>query len=257
MTTATKFLAVIAQAACLVAASQSFAQTGAGGKAAVTKPAPPAKASPAGKASARAEPAAQALPPAGPELPRSPAELEIAQRVYSGRIACELGAFMTVTPDPAAPGYFTVELQRYRFRMAPVESRTGAIRLEDPRSGAVLIQLANKSMLMNQKLGQRLTDECMSPEQLAVADALKKNPMPSILDPLPAKPGETPSAATVAVPVTVPQVGVTTTVTLTSTATVSISGATTTIPTAATATVAPAAGTSIAPSPAPAASAPR
>lgn len=252
MATAMKFLAVTAQAVCLVAASQAFAQTAATGKAA--RATAPAKAG-AGKAAARTpEPPAA---PAGPELPRSAAELEIAQRVYSGRIACELGAFMTVTPDPQKPGYFTVELARWRFRMAPVESKTGAIRLEDPANGAVLIQLANKSMLMNQKLGQRLTDECMSPEQLAVADALKKNPMPSILDPLPAKPGEAAPVATVAVPVSVPQVGATTTLTLTSTATVSISGTTATIPTAATATVTPPAGTTVAPPAAPAASAPR
>ena len=44
------------------------------------------------------------------------------------------------------------------------------------------IQIANKSMLMNQKLGQRLADECMSPEQAIVADSLRKNPIPSLLD---------------------------------------------------------------------------
>ena len=40
-----------------------------------------------------------------------------------------------------------------RFRMHPVESRTGAIRLEDPRAGAMWLQLGNKSMLMSQKHG--------------------------------------------------------------------------------------------------------
>jgi hypothetical protein len=69
--------------------------------------------------------------------------------------------------------------------MHPVESRTGAIRLEDPKGGAMWLQLGNKSMLMSQKLGQRLADECMSPAQLTMAEALKKNPMPSLLEPLP------------------------------------------------------------------------
>ncbi|MGH8848605.1 MAG: hypothetical protein ACREXQ_15380, partial [Polaromonas sp.] len=49
-------------------------------------------------------------------------------------------------------------------------------------AGAVWLQLANKSMLMNQKLGIRLADECMSPSQLAVAEALKLNPPASVLD---------------------------------------------------------------------------
>ena len=37
-------------------------------------------------------------------------------------------------------------------------------------------------MLMNQKLGQRMADECMSPQQVVVAEAIKKNPPQSLLD---------------------------------------------------------------------------
>ena len=59
---------------------------------------------------------------------------------------------------------------------------TGAVRLEDQHAGAVWIQIANKSMLMNQKLGQRMADECMSPQQFTVAEGFKKNPPPSLLD---------------------------------------------------------------------------
>jgi hypothetical protein len=45
--------------------------------------------------------------------------------------------------------------------------------------------LGNKSMLMSQKLGQRLADECQSPQQVTFADELKRNPRPSILEPAP------------------------------------------------------------------------
>ena len=38
------------------------------------------------------------------------------------------------------------------------------------------LQLGNKSMLMSQKLGQRLADECQSPDQVTFAEDLKKNP---------------------------------------------------------------------------------
>ena len=66
--------------------------------------------------------------------------------------------------------------------MHPVESRTGAIRLEDPRAGAMWLQLGNKSMLMSQKQGLRLADECQAAEQMAFAEDMKKNPPKSLFD---------------------------------------------------------------------------
>lgn len=66
--------------------------------------------------------------------------------------------------------------------MIPVATTTGAVRLEDTKAGAVWLQIANKSMLMNQKLGQRMADECMSPEQYVVAEAIKKAPPQSVFD---------------------------------------------------------------------------
>lgn len=115
----------------------------------------------------------------------SPAELDIAQRVHVGHIACELGAYVNVQADPAAPGHFNIEGKGFKYRMAPVVTSTGAVRLEDAKGGAVWLQIANKSMLMNQKIGQRLADECMSSEQVMVAEAFKRNPPPSVLDRLP------------------------------------------------------------------------
>lgn len=112
-------------------------------------------------------------------------DMETAARVYVGVIPCELGAAVTVTADANHPGFFAVQTKGGKFRMHPVESRTGAIRLEDPRAGAMWLQLGNKSMLMSQKLGQRLADECMSPAQITFADEMKKNPPASILEALP------------------------------------------------------------------------
>jgi len=66
--------------------------------------------------------------------------------------------------------------------VAPEETTTGAIRLEDKAAGIVWLQLANKSMLMSQKLGRRLADECRSPLQVQVAQAMLVNPPASILD---------------------------------------------------------------------------
>jgi hypothetical protein len=116
----------------------------------------------------------------------SPEELAIAQKVLTGRIACELGAFVNVTADAATPGRFVIEGKGFKYQMTPVVTSTGTVRLEDAKGGAVWLQIANKSMLMNQKLGQRLADECMSSEQTLVAEAIKKNPPPSVFEPLPA-----------------------------------------------------------------------
>lgn len=119
-----------------------------------------------------------------PNIKLSEADLEVAKKVYVGEIPCELGATVKVTPMKRE-GMFSVMTKGHHFRMHPVESRTGAIRLEDRKGGAMWLQLGNKSMLMSQKLGQRLADECQSPAQVTYADALKKNPLPSILEPLP------------------------------------------------------------------------
>ena len=116
----------------------------------------------------------------------SPESMDIAQRVHVGKLPCELGTTVHVAHDASAPGYFHVNSQGqgrgFRYRMKPVSTTTGAIRLEDAKAGAVWLQLANKSMLMNSKLGQRMADECQSPAQMAVAEAMKLAPPPNLLD---------------------------------------------------------------------------
>ncbi|MBC7649060.1 MAG: hypothetical protein H7197_08105 [Vitreoscilla sp.] len=130
-----------------------------------------------------------------PNVTLTAADVAIAERVFVGVIPCELGASVTITASKLRPGFFVVQTGKMRFRMHPVESRTGAVRIEDPKQGAMWLQLGNKSMLMSQKLGQRLADECMSPEQVTLADELKKNPRPGLLDsPVPAS-GTAPATA--------------------------------------------------------------
>ena len=109
-------------------------------------------------------------------------QIAIAEQVYKGKLPCELGAFVVVTADAKAPGYFEVQFKKQKYRMLPVVTTTGAVRLEDAKAGAVWLQLSNKSMLMDQKQGRRLTDECMSSDQAVVAKMLTINPMPSLLD---------------------------------------------------------------------------
>lgn len=114
--------------------------------------------------------------------PLTPAELEVAGRVHVGTLPCELGQVVVLAADPASPGYFSLRMGPSSYRVAPEQTTTGAIRLEDKAAGIVWLQLANKSMLMSQKLGRRLADECISPLQAEVAKAMLINPPPSVLD---------------------------------------------------------------------------
>lgn len=138
-----------------------------------------------------------------PHVDLAPEELEIAKKVHLGDIPCELGATVHITPHKKRAGFFIVRAGVQRFRMQPVASRTGAIRLEDPRAGAMWLQLGNKSMLMSQKMGRRLADDCKAPDQAVLDEQLKKNPLPSLLEPLPAPTAEAlagPAAAPAATP---------------------------------------------------------
>lgn len=110
------------------------------------------------------------------------AELEISKTIQTGRIQCELGADVTVSADEKNPGFFHVVAGKQRYYMHPVESRTGAVRMEDNRAGAMWLQLGNKSMLMNQKLGQRVADECVTPAQREFALQMKSSNQPGLLD---------------------------------------------------------------------------
>ena len=112
----------------------------------------------------------------------SPEQMVIANKVLVGKINCELGAVVTMSNDAQSPGRFFLDLGTKHYVLLPVVTSTGAIRLEEDSSGAVWLQLGNKSMLMNQKEGKRLADECMNPDQLLVSQALERNPQPGLLD---------------------------------------------------------------------------
>jgi hypothetical protein len=114
----------------------------------------------------------------------SAAQLAVADKVALGKIPCELAAHVSIVPNPQSAGRFILELGREKHFMEPVLTSTGAVRLEDEKSGAVWLQLANKSMLMNQKQGKRLADDCMNANQLRVAQAMERSPQPGLLDPL-------------------------------------------------------------------------
>ncbi|MDI9331129.1 MAG: hypothetical protein QM527_07440 [Alphaproteobacteria bacterium] len=151
-----------------------------------TKPGKPKKAAAVvGTAAVAGSAAALAtMPPVAADFP---SELQtIADQIHVGKLPCELGQSVTLLRDAREPGTFNLFIKNHVYQMKPVVSATGALRLEDSDKGAVWIQLADKSMLMNSQLGQRMADLCQSPSQMQVAQAQKLAPPPHLLEPLPA-----------------------------------------------------------------------
>ncbi len=139
------------------------------------------------KAKAKAKPpaaAGQVTPVTQSDMPLTAAQLALVPHVYVGHQACESGVGVTLTADPASTGYFHVNVKNHTYHMFPVVTTSGAVRLEDKKEGAIWLQMSNKSMMMNQKLGSRLADDCINPAQAAVALAMKNNNTPGLLDAL-------------------------------------------------------------------------
>jgi len=123
-----------------------------------------------------------AAPMAASPVPDVKVQEAVAGEVHTGHMVCELGNTVTVTADPHQPTRFIVQMKKNTYHMTPVETTTGAVRLEDAQAGAMWLQLPHKSMLMNSKLGQRMADECQNDHQTSVAHAMKLDPPPSLLD---------------------------------------------------------------------------
>lgn len=148
-------------------------------------PVPNAAVAPARKPAKKVLPVIKPTPPTPPVpavLPElSPEQMLVAEKVVLGAVPCELGAKVVVKQD-SSPGRFLLELGRQTFRMGPTLTTTGAIRLEDPATGVVWLQLGNKSMLLNQHLGKRLADACINLHQAEMAAAMEKSKLPGLLD---------------------------------------------------------------------------
>jgi hypothetical protein len=140
-----------------------------------TAPAKPA-AKPAAKAAAKPLAAAKKTPPPPPEPVLTDADetqLAAAERAYLGEYACEFKESVNIEKHPKVAGYINVAWKKQVITMKPVLSSTGALRLEDVTGRTLMIQIANKSMLLDTKIGQRLLDDCVHPEQQKLIAAAK------------------------------------------------------------------------------------
>lgn len=95
--------------------------------------------------------------------------LAIAANVHTGMLVCENRQTIMLWPDTALPGRFILKMNKTVFRMKPVVSDSGAVRLEDEKTGAIWIQTAEKSILLDSQRFKRLADNCQSPAQKTAA----------------------------------------------------------------------------------------
>jgi hypothetical protein len=133
----------------------------------------PKAAKSSGKSAAKpvSKPAALPLAAAGDE------QLEAFKLAHLGSYECEFNQAVQILPHMKEAGYLDVSWKKDVYTMKPVLSSTGALRLEDVTGRTLMIQIANKSMLMDTKIGQRLVDECVHPMQRAEIEAAKTAPV--------------------------------------------------------------------------------
>ena len=131
------------------------------------KPPPPRQAArPAARAPAKAAPAAKAAVVADLPLPAASGEqIAAAALTHFGPYDCDFGQKVNVALHTRTEGYVEVQFGKQTWVMKPVLSSTGALRLEDVRGRTLMLQIANKSMLMDVLAGRRLVDECVHEAQ--------------------------------------------------------------------------------------------
>lgn len=129
---------------------------------------------------ARAAKAAAATATQPPlDVPLSPAsdeQIEAAKRAHIGRYLCEFNQEILLDRNDANPGYLNLKYKQQTWVMKPTLSSTGALRIEDTRGQAMLLQIAFKSMLLNTRTGQRIVDACVHEAQQAALDEAKLRP---------------------------------------------------------------------------------
>ncbi len=90
----------------------------------------------------------------------------VAPRVYEGDADCDLKERVSVRAVLNEPGIYEVRHRKARYRMLVEPTHTGAVKLRDARAGVVWLQIPSTSMLLNDKIGQRVASNCLSAEQL-------------------------------------------------------------------------------------------
>ena len=119
-------------------------------------------------------PAKPAAAPREVKLPEAtPDQEKAAELVHFGVYECEFNQNVNILASTTHHFYFEVKHGKTTWLMKPVLSTTGAVRLEDVKGNALMVQIASKSMLLNVKTRHRIVDACISPRQRELLEAAK------------------------------------------------------------------------------------
>jgi hypothetical protein len=103
----------------------------------------------------------------------TPGQMAAARQVLVGEADCDMKQRVSLRAIEGRPGFFELLYLKSRYVLAPEETRTGAVRLEDRKAGIVWLQIPSKSMLLDTAKGSRVVDGCTHPDQRPlVLDAL-------------------------------------------------------------------------------------
>jgi hypothetical protein len=157
----------------LILLAAAAVATAASAQTAAPKPTPAKAAAKAAKKPAA--PVEQPPPPASDEQKAN------AGLAHLGEYACEFDQTVFVEQSVKYEGYLDMKHKAQTWVMKPVLSSTGALRLEDVKGRMLMIQIANKSMVMDTQIGQRLVDGCMHEKQREFARTMESQPREGVL----------------------------------------------------------------------------
>jgi len=95
---------------------------------------------------------------------------------YTGRMICDNKVLVTVTENKKQANHFDIAFGKLHYQTIRVATESGAIRMEDQKRGIVWLQMSNKSMLLDEKQGRRLANNCRNDAQVAAEKALEITP---------------------------------------------------------------------------------
>ncbi|MEN9472497.1 MAG: hypothetical protein RLZZ495_586 [Pseudomonadota bacterium] len=114
------------------------------------------------KKSTKPNAAIKRRPAIGASHALSSRQMSIARDVQTGSFSCAFGITVKLAPDSRMKGRFVLGSGNKRYTLYPAPTTNGAVRLEDNSAGIVWLQLPSKSMLVSQKEGRRIADECIN-----------------------------------------------------------------------------------------------
>lgn len=121
----------------------------------------------------RVAPASLSAAPAPAPVVSTPPPPMAVGTVLTGAVVCKRGGTVIVRADDQRSGYYHVSVGDKNYHMQAVPTQTGVVRLEDKETGGTWLQMGNKSMLLDQKLGRRVADDCVTASQEAFAASMR------------------------------------------------------------------------------------